>query len=157
VNQAAVFPPLRPSDPISFPSALSVNRQSVVFPGFLTVSSPSVNSPETGGEKPGEKLPDGPSSTTIHHHSGQPSENGGKTDKGPAGPLSMRAVDNYFADIARNPNQTEETPTLEKTTTPVIDVVTGAEMSFLILGAYLGNPIKAKETEDNTKRKVKWL
>jgi hypothetical protein len=157
VNQAAVFPPLRPSEPISFPSALAPSRQTNAFPGFLIVSSSS-NAAETGGEKPGEsKQDDGPSSGTIHNHSGPKSDNGKATD-GPAGPLSVRAVDDFFADtVAKDQNQVEEIPTLAATTTPVIDVVTGAEMSFLILVAYLGNPIKAKETEDNTKRKVKWL
>jgi peptidase A4-like protein len=76
----------------------------------------------------------------------------------PVGTMSCRALDDFFADPAvSEQNHFEEAPALVGSNAPAIDVVAGAELSALLLGAYLGNPIKAKETEDNTKRKVKWL
>ena len=78
--------------------------------------------------------------------------------EGVGGTMSRQALDEFFADpTSREQTMVEEEPGLAGSAAPVIDVVTSAELSVLLLGAYLGNPIKAKETEDNTKRKVKWL
>ena len=71
--------------------------------------------------------------------------------------MSRQALDDFFADPASHEQNTvEEAPALVGSTAPAIDVVAGAELSALLLGACLGNPTKAKETEDN-KRMVKWL
>ena len=72
--------------------------------------------------------------------------------------MSLQALDDFFADpVSHEQNVAEEVSTLVGSTAPAIDVLAGVELSAVLLGAYLGNPIKAKETEDNTKRKVKWL
>jgi hypothetical protein len=142
-----VFLPVRPNDPVFVAPTLSPNQQTPTFPGYLIVMPATPEAPADSQPKEDQQGSATPMVTP-------PSQNG---ENGPAGPMSTRAVDDFFAGIARDQNQFEETPVLGSSTAPVIDVATGAEISFLILGAYLGNPIKAKETEDHTKRKVKWL
>ena len=138
-------------------SALSQNSQLATFPGLLR---------DEGRGMRDEARPRFDPASLIPHPSGGGSASPlffspSTTDRvvdGPGGTMSRQALDDFFADpVSREQNAAQEVSALVGSTAPAIDVVAGAELSVLLLGAYLGNPIKAKETEDNSKRKVKWL
>jgi hypothetical protein len=153
-TSTTVFSVVRPTQTL-FASALSQNSQLATFPGFLAVpvGPQNVNVEEMPPEKQEDPQGDGSASTLFFSSS--------KTDRvvdGPGGTMSLQALNDFFADpVSHEQNIAEEVSALVGSTAPAIDVVAGAELSVLLLGAYLGNPIKAKETEDNSKRKVKWL
>ncbi len=140
-----------PNDQTFSSPTLSQTQQPAAFPGFLIVTASTREELEDQQEE--NQQGDGMTATPLFHHSA----NDGVVDA-PGGTVSIRALNDFFADPAtQEQNSFEEVPALVGSTAPVIDVVAGAELSALLLGAYLGNPVKAKETEDNTKRKVKWL
>ena len=153
-NSTTVFSVVRSDSQTLNLTTLSQNSQIATFPNYLKMP---VVTAQTEDEMPSEKQEDpqgdGSASTLFVSPS--------KTDRvvdGLGGTMSRQALDDFFADpVSHEQNTVEEVSTLVGSTAPAIDVLAGAELSAVLLGAYLGNPIKAKETEDNTKRKVKWL
>jgi hypothetical protein len=146
-----VVPVVQATGQVYVPAAISQTPAPAAIHGYLSVAPTPA---ENMDDMPKKDDQQGDGATTSQQAS--PSTTRGLLD-GPGGTMSREALDEFFANpAAHEQSNFEETPALESTA-PIIDVVTGAELSFLLLGAYLGNPIKAKETEDNTKRKVKWL
>jgi hypothetical protein len=150
-----VFSVAHPNDQTFFPPTLSQPPQPTAFPGFLIVA-PTSREEQPDVLQQENQEGDGPANQApLFNLPG----NSRYVDV-PGGTISHRALDDFFADPVTREQKSlgfEEVPALVGSTAPVIDVVAGAEFSALLLGAYLGNPVKAKETEDNTKRKVKWL